>query len=238
VKRFNTTGPCDPELHYMVPAEPRLPHARGLIEEGLYFVVHAPRQTGKTTTLIALADSLSAEGGRVAIYVSCESAQVAGEDYAAAEDMVLDLIRQSLWERDYPESWLPQTPWPDTSPGTRINIALRTWARQCPVPIVLLLDEIDAMSGSSMMTVLRQFRDGFRLRPKAFPASVVLCGLRDVRDYKAAAGGDPSRMSGASPFNIAVDSMRIGDFSPNEIATLYGQYTADTGQEFSAEAID
>jgi hypothetical protein len=54
VKYFNTAGPCVPELHYMVPAEPRLPDARGLIDEGQYFVVHAPRQTGKTTTLRAL----------------------------------------------------------------------------------------------------------------------------------------------------------------------------------------
>jgi hypothetical protein len=47
-RRFNTTGPCKPELHYMVPAESRIPEAAGLVERMGYFVVHAPRQTGKT----------------------------------------------------------------------------------------------------------------------------------------------------------------------------------------------
>lgn len=51
MRYFNTAGPCLPDRHYLVPPEPRLPDARGLIDRGHYFVVHAPRQTGKTTTL-------------------------------------------------------------------------------------------------------------------------------------------------------------------------------------------
>ncbi|MQY28030.1 ATP-binding protein [Nocardia aurantia] len=237
MRTFNTTGQCDPELHYMLPAQARLPKARGLIEQGLYFVVHAPRQTGKTTTLTALADALSAENEQVAVLVSCETAQVAGDDYSAAEDIVLYSIREAVLDRDYPESWLPPSVWPDAPPGTKIKAGLRAWARQCPVPIVLLLDEVDAMHGQSMMTLLRQLRDGFRVRPKGFPASVVLSGLRDIREYKAASGGDPARLGGASPFNIAVDSMRIGDFSVDDIAALYGQYTTDSGQPFTEDAL-
>ncbi len=42
----------------MIPAERRLPEAPGLVEQGGYFVVHAPRQTGKTTALRALAEHL------------------------------------------------------------------------------------------------------------------------------------------------------------------------------------
>jgi hypothetical protein len=67
VKYFNTAGPCVPRLHYMVPPEPRLPEARGLVRQGMYFVVHAPRQSGKTTTLSALATDLTAEGEAVAV---------------------------------------------------------------------------------------------------------------------------------------------------------------------------
>jgi hypothetical protein len=51
MRYFNTAGPCVPERHYMLPPEPRLPQARPLVERGMYFVVHAPRQTGKTTVL-------------------------------------------------------------------------------------------------------------------------------------------------------------------------------------------
>ena len=46
---FNTAGPCDPEIHYMLPPEQRLPRIRPLIDERAYFVVHAPRQSGKVS---------------------------------------------------------------------------------------------------------------------------------------------------------------------------------------------
>jgi hypothetical protein len=103
---------------------------------------------------------------------------------------------------------------------------------------VLFFDEIDALRGQSLISVLRQLRDGFRSRPGGFPASVVLCGLRDVRDYKAASGGDPNRLGTSSPFNVAVESLRIGDFTPDQVAELYGQHTADTGQKFTPDALD
>ncbi len=59
---FNTTGPCFPEWHYMVPPLPRLKGVERLIEQGQYFVIHAPRQSGKTTYLYALMDKLNREG--------------------------------------------------------------------------------------------------------------------------------------------------------------------------------
>jgi AAA ATPase domain len=239
VRYFNTTGPCVPERHYMLPAAARLPEALPLIERSQYFVVHAPRQTGKTTTLNALARQLSAEGRHVALRFSCESAQAAGDDYGAAELQVLEAIR-AVAEAQLPPERLPPDPWPDAPPGTRLAAALRDWAAVCPLPLVLFFDEIDALRGQSLISVLRQLRDGFTsfLHPQAFPASVVLCGLRDVRDYKAAAGGDPSRLGTASPFNIVVDSLRIGDFTADEVATLYKQHTAETGKEFTSEAIE
>jgi hypothetical protein len=71
-------GRAVPELHYMLPPEPRLPEGPYLIDEGQYFVVHAPRQTGKTTTLGALARDLTAAGRHVVLLFSCETAEVAG----------------------------------------------------------------------------------------------------------------------------------------------------------------
>jgi len=61
-KFFNTTGPCNPEKHYMIDPLSRLKNARALIEKELYFMVHAPRQSRKTTLLEALAKQITAEG--------------------------------------------------------------------------------------------------------------------------------------------------------------------------------
>ena len=222
----------------MVPPEPRLPEARRLIERDQYFVVHAPRQTGKTTTLAALAQDLTAEGGQVVLRFSCERAKVAGDDYAAAELQILAAIAEEARRQNLPDEYHPPTPWPGESPGSRIHTGLAAWAERCPVPIVLFFDEIDALWGESLNSVLAQLRDGFSSRPRSFPASVVLCGLRDVRDYKAAAGGDPSRLGTSSPFNVKVASLRIADFTPAQVAELYAQHTGDTGQVFTPEAVE
>jgi len=102
---------------------------------------------------------------------------------------------------------------------------------------VLIFDEIDALTGPSLISVLTQLRAGFPNRPVAFPWSVILCGMRDVRDYKAASGGGPPRIGSSSPFNIKEDSLRLGNFTEAELHELYGQYTAETGQAFTEEAL-
>ena len=59
---FNTAGPCQPELHYMLPASQRLSEVRQLIDQGRYFTVHAHQRMGNTTDLLSLARELTAEG--------------------------------------------------------------------------------------------------------------------------------------------------------------------------------
>ncbi|MBO0803126.1 MAG: ATP-binding protein [Nocardiopsaceae bacterium] len=237
MRAFNVGGVCEPERHYMLPPEPRIPGARAYVDRWDYFVVHAPRQTGKTTTIRALARHLTAEGRHAALAASCERAGEVGDDIGAASAEVLESIRNAA-ARQLPERLQPPAGWPDAPPGSRIFTALQDWALACPLPLVLLLDEIDSMRGPVLRSVLRQLRDGHQYRANAFPASVVLCGMRDVRDYKAASGGNPDRLSGPSPFNVAVDSIRIGDFTPDEVAVLYAQHTAETGQEFTPEAVE
>ena len=61
---FTTEGPVRPEDHYCLPPLERwdLPEVLRLIEQKKYFLLHAPRQTGKTTCLLALMELLNAEG--------------------------------------------------------------------------------------------------------------------------------------------------------------------------------
>ncbi|MEO3890920.1 ATP-binding protein [Nonomuraea sp. B5E05] len=237
---FNTTGPCGPQHHYMLPPAQRLPQARELIDMDRYFVLHAPRQTGKTTTLDTLATELSAEGNTAALMFSCERAKAAGDDYAAAESLLLDALREAAEESGWPEELLPPDTWPQVTPGARFGSALSEWCRRSPRRVVLFLDEIDALQGNSLVSILSQLRHGHNTRPKGhpFPASVVLCGLRNLRDYKVASGGDPGRTNPASPFNIIAESLRLSDFTTDQITELYGQHTQATGQEFTKDAVD
>ena len=119
-----------------------------------------------------------------------------------------------------------------------LNLVLRRWAASSPQPLVLLVDEIDAMIGDSLISVLRQLRSGYDLRPARFPQSVILCGVRDVRDYRIFSAEDQNYTSGGSAFNIKAESLRLGDFSRSEVTALLGQHATETGQAFEDRALD
>lgn len=218
----------------MLPASGRLPELRRLIEREEYFIIHAPRQVGKTTMMMQLAQELTAEGRYAALLVSAEAGTAFNDDIGAAE-----LAMIGTW-RDDAEIWLPPElhppAWPQAEPGHRLATALRAWAAALPRPLVLFLDEIDGLENEALISVLRQLRNGFRNRPKGFPWSLGLIGMRDVRDYKVKSGGS-ERLNTASPFNILTRSLTIGNFTADEVATLYRQHTTETGQVFTDEAV-
>lgn len=103
--------------------------------------------------------------------------------------------------------------------------------------MVLLIDEIDSLRGDTLISVLRQLRSGYYQRPNDFPQSIVLCGLRDVRDYRIHSSSRGTDVDGGSAFNISATSLRIGDFSEAEVIALLNQHTTDTGQKFEPEAL-
>jgi hypothetical protein len=232
---FNTAGPNDPARHYTVPVLGRLPSARRLVEQGQWFVVHAPRQSGKTTAMKALAADLTASGRFAAVKATCESAAVYSGRPELAEVVVADAIRLAA-ETSLPEALRPPPPPAGNyAAGTVITRTLSSWAAVCPRPIVLLLDEVDALQDDALSSLLRQLRSGFDLRPSAFPSSIALIGLRDVRDYKVASGGS-QQLGTSSPFNVSVDSLTLRNFSEAEVISLYADYTAETGQGVEPEA--
>lgn len=219
----------------MLPPTQRLPELRALIDRRNYFVLHAPRQVGKTTALLSLGRSLTSEGRYAAVLLSVETGAPFKDDAGAAELAVLGNWRwaaQGLLPAD-----LQPPPWPEANPGSRIRAALSAWARASPRPLVLFLDEIDALAEEALSSFLRQLRDGTATRPSAFPWSLALIGMRDVRDYKIASGGD-DLLGTSSPFNIKTDSLTLRNFTAAEVAELCLQHTAETGQPFEPGTLD
>lgn len=219
----------------MLPPQRRLPEIGGLIEQEAYFVLHAARQSGKTTLLEALATRLRAEGRYTALLSSCETGQSVAPDLEGSLDAVLDTLQSEAQLQLPPEEQPPKIN-RRKSPRTRFFDLLRRWAQECPKPIVLLLDEVDALQGDALVSLLRQLRSGFPSRPGAFPQSIALVGLRDVRDYRLLAGGEGA-LGTSSPFNVKVESLTLRNFSAEEVAELYHQHTEETGQIFEPEAI-
>jgi hypothetical protein len=231
---FNTAGPCQANDHYMLPPMTRLPRVERLIAQRSYFVIHAPRQIGKTTAILSLSEQLNASGRYAAAVLSVEVGAPFDNDIGAAELAILGTWRDTL-EFCLPPELQPPA-WDEGSPGQRIRHALQKWSQVCPLPLVIFIDEIDALRDQTLVSLLRQLRDGYQRRPKGFPSSIGLIGLRDVRDYKVASGGG-ERLNTSSPFNIKVESLTLRNFNESEVAELYQQHTTDTGQIFAPAAM-
>jgi hypothetical protein len=229
---FNTTGPCQAERHYMLPPEERMPDLLPLVQQQLCFVLRAPRQTGKTTAMIAFAARLR-ELGIVGLYTTFEISQ-GREELEQAEALwlasLLGSARLQLPSHQQPPKDVP------ASVGNRLARTLTQWSEQLsPAPLVLLLDEVDVVRGPVLINLLRQLRAGFPGRPGHFPASVALVGMRDLRDYLSHAK-DGAPVNPGSPFNIKAASITLRNFTAEEVVELYAQHTADTGQAFEPEA--
>ena len=239
---FNTEGPVRPDDHYTIQPLERMDidELLGLIRAKRYFVLHAPRQTGKTSALIALRDLLNRGevGNFRCVNVNVEPAQVARDDVGRGIRAILGSLADSalLLGDDYPTGvWLDVLA--DMGPENALKGLLTRWCVANPTPLVLLVDEIDSLVGDTLLSVLRQLRAGYEQRPEGFPQSVVLCGVRDIRDYRIRSSTGEV-IAGGSPFNVAAKSLRMGDFTEAETRTLMAQHTEETGQRFSPAAAE
>ncbi len=237
---FNTAGPIRPEDHYGIPPLDRVDvdELLALIRAKQYFVLHAPRQTGKTSALIALRDLLNrGEAGDFrCVHTNVEVGQVARDDTARGIRAILSRLamRARLLGDDFPhESW--RAALEASGPDDALGDLLSNWCLENPTPLVLLVDEIDSLVGDTLLSVLRQLRAGYEQRPEGFPQSVVLCGVRDIRDYRIRSSAGEV-IAGGSPFNVAAKSLRMGDFTEAETRALMAQHTEETGQRFSEAA--
>ena len=238
---FNTEGPVRPDIHYCLPPLHRwnLDDVLTLIERQKYFLLHAPRQTGKTSCLLALMEHLNREGRYLTVYANLETAQTAREDVARGMRAICGALASAARLYVGEErllGWI-EAAWAARGPEGVFNELLERWSAQTPQPLVLLLDEVDALIGDTLISLLRQLRAGYNQRPTAFPQSVILCGVRELRDYRIHARSEPSPITGGSAFNIKAKSLRLGDFTEEEAATLLWEHTADTGQVFTPDAL-
>ena len=243
MKFFNTAGPVNPEKHYCLPTQKRLneQEVRMLIEQEKYFILHAPRQTGKTSTMLEFAKVLNEEGKYNALYINVESAQAMRGNVEKALPIIVNEVAKRVREQlpDQKEfTKLFQNVKQNTPVGSLLNELLSQWCAVLDKPLVLFIDEIDSLIGDTLISVLRQLRSGYDQRPQFFPQSVCLIGVRDVRDYRIWSEEKGAMVLGGSAFNIKAKSLKMGDFTAKQVKDLYLQHTQETGQKFDDDAID
>jgi hypothetical protein len=243
MRYFNTTGPIRTDEHYFIPQRLDWDEVIEMVDRKQYFVLHAPRQSGKTTVIEEYVDQMNAQGKYDALYINVEPAQAARDNVKEALICILAELRASLRNQlpeeqttiAYIEQLLRE---PQLITFTTLVDVLEYWAQSSIKPKVLFIDEIDALIGDSLLSVLRQIRRGFSKRPDNFPQSICLIGLRDVRDYRVWSREAGLYVSTASPFNVKAKSLLLPNFSLEQLTDLYRQHTEETGQRFEKEAID
>jgi hypothetical protein len=237
---FNTAGPVREGEHYLIPPLERfdLEKVLFLIQQKKYFVLHAPRQTGKTSCMLALMEYLNKTGKFKALYCNVEAAQGVREDIKRGNMIILDEIAGRA-EYHLKTSLLTEIKNKILDRGIKdnaLNRMLSEWCQNSELPVVLFIDEIDSLIGDTLISILRQIRSGYDKRPESFPQSIVLFGVRDVRDYRIHSDKNKEIITGGSAFNIRAKSLRLGNFSKQETSELLSQHEKNTGQLFEADA--
>jgi hypothetical protein len=230
----------------MIPAIPRIPDISDMIQGKHYFVIHAPRQSGKTTCLTALTDRINSEGNYYAL--TCSLAYLRDTvDAKEAMDEIVDQIDVALESSDVDD--LSKLAYAfDSRPymskaGGKVRLKLRDVSRALDRDLVIFFDEADCLMEDPLIKFLAQIRDGYLFRSNSprsrFPRAMALVGMRDIRDYMTKVRPDGvSKGPGGSPFNVREKSLTLTDFTREEIGALYDQHTAETGQVFEPEAIE
>jgi hypothetical protein len=222
----------------MIEASTRLNGVEELIDMGQYFVIHAARQSGKTTYLHDLVQRLNAEGKYYALYCSLENMQGITDPKEAIPEIVRK-IRNVLRFSNLPHKAEFAVEADYANFSSVLNTELTLFCMLLDKPLVIFFDEADCLSEGTMISFLRQLRDGYNNRSSIpFLHSVALVGMRNIRDFKAKIRPDSQTLGSASPFNIVTESLTLKNFTREEVAMLYGQHTADAGQVFEDSAID
>jgi len=190
----------------MIDKSERLHNVRQLIDDKRYFVLHAPRQTGKTTAILQLMDELNSQDDYIALYVNVEAGQPWRNNIEQLNKTIVNAFRINA------KIYLPPEYQPSAScfenVGNEFSLFLMNWCMELPKPLVLFMDEVDALIGDGFLSVLRQLRSGYTKRPKAFPHSLCIIGLRDIRDYRIYSDEHKKYIICGSAFNVGFEAQR------------------------------
>ncbi|MDR3239924.1 MAG: AAA-like domain-containing protein [Clostridiales bacterium] len=209
-----------------------------LIEEEQYFVIHAARQTGKTTLLLELTRRLNEAGEYYTLYCSLENAERL-TDAKEGVPAIIHSVKTALEGNLFPHAAAFASGFNHGDFSNALQDSLTKYCRLLDKPLILFFDEIDCLSGQTLISVLCQLRNGYvnrQLMP--FVHSLALVGMRSVRDYRDEYRLPEHTLGTASPFNIVTEYLTLHNFTRDEIAELYTQHATDTGQVFSDSVID
>ncbi|MDR2367077.1 MAG: hypothetical protein LBF58_03060 [Deltaproteobacteria bacterium] len=238
-RRFNVSGPCFPSDHHMLPALARIPDVHGLIDLEHYFTLRAPRQSGKTTVVMAAVDRINDDGKYYALY--CSLGEICNvSDKTEAMGMIIGNLASALkvsrvdaLKRTLGDSFSAGFhAWPDSG-SSPVKAWLGALCARLDKDLVVFFDEADCLGDQVLLSFLSQLRVGFAERPEVpFPRSMAFIGMREIQYRKFGESTDPRSMAPIYPFNVIAKRLTLPNFTLAEVKDLYAQHTEATGQSF------
>ncbi|MDR1039520.1 MAG: hypothetical protein LBR80_05010 [Deltaproteobacteria bacterium] len=234
-RSFAACGPADPSLHFVVPADRRLPDVLAALEEGTVYAVAPRRMSGRTTHLMSMASALNRRGRILALHVPLE-ATAGAEDHEAFRKLFCARLREALSES--PEAALRSASLDNGTADPRLFLkpALSSLCASLDRPLALFLDDMETLPSYVLLSLLHQFRDAWSVRSSLpFPKSFVLCGAPAARELA------PSPEAGLSgprpPVSLPALPLEFPPFTAEETRLLLEEHTREGGRAYSAEAL-
>ncbi len=218
MRYFNTSGPCDPATHYTIMREELIATGKKMVEQGKYFSIFAPRQSGKTTYFHLLLARLREENRYAPMWISFEDLHWASNE-EFYEEMGIQLGEEL--------SKLGHTASPQIFGRADLTKFFREIREHVP-PIILFIDEFEGIPESVLNEMMHLFRKFYHRKETHGLHSLILVGVSTIADLV---------LSSASPFNI-VDELQIPYFTHDEVNTLIQQYISESGQAFEESVIE
>ena len=228
-KRFNSTGVCIPDIHYMVDINDKLDKIMTLIKRRDYFVINRPRQYGKTTTMFMLEQRL--KNDYLVISISFEG--IGDEVFLKEESfskVFVELMAESLEFTDESESKRLIDNAKQIENLRDLSKVITKFIKESKKEVILFIDEVDKSSNNQLfLSFLGMLRNKYLSRQqgkdKTF-SSVILAGVYDIKNLKIKLRNEDETKYN-SPWNIAVNFDIDMSFNILEIESMLREYVND-----------
>ena len=196
-RKFNSTGLCVPQKHYMVDLESRLKEIQAMVDDGAYFTINKARQYGKTTILRALEEFLKKDYLVVSLDFQALGNASFQDENTFSETFAEYFLRELQWlepedtqTMKEAENYLQSTIREKKEKFVLFDLfdCLIRICRAAPKPLVLIIDEVDSATNNQVFSdFLAQMRNYYLMRDTGKVVtfqSVILAGLYDIRNIK------------------------------------------------------
>ena len=239
MKKFNITGICVANKHYMVDTSNKLDEIIKLIEQEEYFTINRPRQFGKSTTMNLLDEKL--KNKYLMLALSFEN--VGDEAYIDSSsfiEMFYRRVKKQLKLLKENELLIKLEEMKELSHFDEFSDAITDFVMASDKEVILMIDEVDDGSNNSVfLKFLAVLRSKYLARAGGGDytfKSVILAGVHDVKNlrYKVR---DNAEAGPNSPWNIATTFDIVMEFNPEEIATMLKEFCDDRDVDMDVDFI-